>query len=190
MPAVRRTDKTAATGRRQLESRSSLAAAERRVASRPPGLWGRRHELWEQRFGELLTFKALTGHTAFPRPFPAIPSSGTGVVQRQFRRQGKLSATRIARLDAVGFAWEESNRAFGQLAPRRDASTATSVPHHFRSGQSRAHVAGAINSMAMTTPERTMIAARIDKITETIPTGKERRSAVDDLDALTKRGKL
>ncbi|HEV7406603.1 MAG TPA: helicase associated domain-containing protein [Chthoniobacteraceae bacterium] len=67
--------------------------------------------LWERRFGEFLAFQQATGHTRVPKGPP-----GKRVlwkwrhVQREFRRKGTLKPERIARLDAIGFEWEEPDR--------------------------------------------------------------------------------
>jgi hypothetical protein len=65
-------------------------------------------DLWEQRYAEMAVFKELHGHTRVPKGPP-----GNKVLwhwrhaQREFRRKGMLKAERIARLDAIGFEWEE-----------------------------------------------------------------------------------
>ncbi|HEY6169683.1 MAG TPA: helicase associated domain-containing protein, partial [Verrucomicrobiae bacterium] len=65
--------------------------------------------LWEDRFAELLAFKERFGHTRVPAKWEGNLGLGHWVSnQRQFRRKGRLSAGRIARLDAIGFVWDFS----------------------------------------------------------------------------------
>ena len=74
-------------------------------------------DLWEQRYTEMVAFKEMHGHTRVPKRPP-----GNRVlwhwrhVQREFRRKGMLKAERIARLDAIGFEWEEPPGASRSLA--------------------------------------------------------------------------
>jgi len=70
-----------------------------------------RQEKWQQRFTELLAFKARFGHTRMPAKWKENKSLGHWVhVQREFRKKGMLSAERMARLAAVGFEWSEPGR--------------------------------------------------------------------------------
>ena len=66
--------------------------------------------LWELRFNELLAFTERFGHTRVPAKWEEnIPLGHWRHIQRAFRRQGKLSPERIARLNAIGFEWAEPN---------------------------------------------------------------------------------
>jgi hypothetical protein len=63
---------------------------------------------WNQRYEELVTFKKLHGHTRVPK----VPPGNRVLwhwrhVQREWRRKGILKPGRLARLDAIGFEWEE-----------------------------------------------------------------------------------
>jgi hypothetical protein len=63
-------------------------------------------ELWEIRFTELLAYKQRFGHTCVPAKWLENKPLGAWVhVQRAFRKRGILSSKRIARLEAIGFAW-------------------------------------------------------------------------------------
>jgi hypothetical protein len=72
------------------------------------GRGGSNHDVWEQRYAELAAFQREHGHTRVGKGPP-----GNKVlwhwrhVQREFRRKGILKPERIARLDSLGFEWEE-----------------------------------------------------------------------------------
>jgi superfamily II DNA or RNA helicase len=60
---------------------------------------------WDERFGELLTYKSIHGDTNVPLRYET--NLGTWVVnQRMIRKSGILSAERIRRLDNIGFVWD------------------------------------------------------------------------------------
>ena len=62
--------------------------------------------LWEERYAQLSAFKEQHGHTRVPKGFDKVLWHWRHV-QREFRKKGKLKPERIARLDALGFEWEE-----------------------------------------------------------------------------------
>lgn len=67
---------------------------------------------WEDRLEEVTAFKAKHGHCDIPTAFAENPKLGRFVnAMRTQRNVGKLSAGRIAKLDAVGFAWTSSRKA-------------------------------------------------------------------------------
>lgn len=67
---------------------------------------------WEDRLAEVAGFKAKNGHCGIPLKYPENPKLGRFVGNtRSQRNSGKLSAERIAKLDAVGFVWEASSTA-------------------------------------------------------------------------------
>ena len=67
--------------------------------------------MWDKRFAELLVYKERFGHTRVPAKWSENkPLGHWRHNQRLFRRQGKLSKERIARLDEIGFEWEEPDR--------------------------------------------------------------------------------
>ena len=61
---------------------------------------------WEQRFADLMAFKAAHGHCDVPSSYEDDPSLAVWVFNcRRQRKQGILAADRIERLDAAGFTW-------------------------------------------------------------------------------------
>ena len=80
-------------------------------------------KLWEQRFGELQAYRRRFGHCDVPMRWPEDPRLARWVsCQRYFRRKGILSPERIARLDGLGFSWdnrwrlEQTPRSFAEKA--------------------------------------------------------------------------
>lgn len=65
--------------------------------------------LWNQRFEELAAYQRQHGHTNVTRGQNRVLGHWRDV-QREFRRKGKLSPERIARLDAIGFEWDAPGR--------------------------------------------------------------------------------
>jgi superfamily II DNA or RNA helicase len=66
---------------------------------------------WEDRLAEVAAFKAKHGHCEMPMNMPDNPKLGRFVNNmRTQRNSGRLSADRIAKLDALGFAWGSSSR--------------------------------------------------------------------------------
>ena len=68
---------------------------------------------WEQRLADLSAFKAAHGHCNVPSGYEEDPSLAVWVFNcRRQRKQGKLDAARVERLDAIGFAWAVRTRRF------------------------------------------------------------------------------
>ena len=66
---------------------------------------------WETQLAEVAAFKAKHGHCEIPLHYPANPKLGRFVnAMRSNRKRGKVSADRIAKLDAVGFLWASSRK--------------------------------------------------------------------------------
>jgi hypothetical protein len=66
---------------------------------------------WEDRLAEVAEFKERNGHCEIPLNFPENPKLGRFVnAMRSQRNSGKLAADRIAKLDALGFAWGSTSR--------------------------------------------------------------------------------
>jgi hypothetical protein len=66
---------------------------------------------WQHRLEQCARFKERFGHCLVPRPFPEDPALSDWVHnQRGLRARGRLSAERIARLEAIGFAWQSDRR--------------------------------------------------------------------------------
>lgn len=67
---------------------------------------------WDDRLVEVAAFKVKNGHCEIPVNYPENPKLGGFVnAMRTQRNSGKLSAERIAKLDALGFVWESSRMA-------------------------------------------------------------------------------
>ncbi|HEY1718817.1 MAG TPA: Helicase associated domain protein, partial [Verrucomicrobiae bacterium] len=61
---------------------------------------------WEERFGELQSFKMRYGHCNVPSRCSENPRLGLWITnQRQRNRIGKLSVERVRRLEEIGFVW-------------------------------------------------------------------------------------
>jgi hypothetical protein len=81
-------------------------------------------ETWNARFAELAAFQKQAGHCRVPVPWPENPRLARWVrLQRVHRRNKKLSPEHIARLDTLGFDWndlkksdETWNARFAELA--------------------------------------------------------------------------
>lgn len=74
---------------------------------------------WEQRLQELSDFRSQHGHCDVPTNWPEIPALGIWVAnQRQSKKKGTLSESRIDLLEQLGFHWVL--RHGGERAPRRD----------------------------------------------------------------------
>ncbi len=74
---------------------------------------GRQFQLvrWEKRFAQLVDFKARFGHCDVHGHWSEDPLFAHWVSnQRSFRNQGKLKPDRIARLEQIGFKWDNRYR--------------------------------------------------------------------------------
>ena len=61
---------------------------------------------WDERFGELMAFKAERGDCLVPITWSRNPPLANWVVmQHQLRKRGVLGAERVRRLDSLGFSW-------------------------------------------------------------------------------------
>jgi hypothetical protein len=71
---------------------------------------------WEDRLAEVTAFKARHGHCEIPTVFAENPKLGRFVnAMRTQRNACKLSAERIAKLDAIGFVWASTKKAAVKL---------------------------------------------------------------------------
>ena len=71
--------------------------------------WGSRERgSWDDRFEELLSFHKDYGHFNVPSQYPAALKLKQFVTSTRFQfRQGKLSQDRVAKLEAMGFSFED-----------------------------------------------------------------------------------
>ena len=96
---------------RQRESqRTGVLSADRVARLEALGfVWGRGLEAeWSLNLGRLAAYKAARGTCDVQQKFVSPDGAKLGEWvknQRQTRRRGALGADRIARLDALGFAW-------------------------------------------------------------------------------------
>jgi hypothetical protein len=66
---------------------------------------------WEDRLAEVAAFKAKHGHCDIPMSFSENPKLGRFINNMRVQRNaGKLSADRVAKLEAVGFIWKSARR--------------------------------------------------------------------------------
>jgi hypothetical protein len=68
---------------------------------------------WEQRFADLVAFKAVHGHCNVPSSYQEDPSLAVWVFNcRRQQKLGSLAQDRFQRLDEIGFAWSVRTRRF------------------------------------------------------------------------------
>lgn len=79
------------------------------VTAKPPAkqkIAGARASRWSDQIAQLAAYKEQHGNCRVPDRWPENPTLARWVTnRRQARRAGKLSAERIAQLDALGFVW-------------------------------------------------------------------------------------
>ncbi len=95
--------------------------------------WARQDSAWERMFARLEAFKARERHVNVPIGYAADSALATWCSnQRRLKRRGELSAERIRRLEALGFAWELRTAAWEEIFARLEAFRAreghTNVP--------------------------------------------------------------
>ena len=116
VPAKWKEDPKLATwvsNQRQRRKNGSLSEEEIQLLDELSLTWKSRDVgTWEDRLAEVTTFKTNHGHCEIPTIFPENPKLGRFVnSMRTKRNSGTLSADRIAKLDAVGFAWNSTRAA-------------------------------------------------------------------------------
>ncbi|MCX6838945.1 MAG: helicase associated domain-containing protein [Verrucomicrobia bacterium] len=181
--------KAGAKGRLHADRRRRLAALgfDWKPATRPirsdrgkPRCWPKNQARWEQRYAELSAFQRQHGHTRVPNKRPAVVQLCKWCYsQRAFRRQGLLSAERIARLDTLGFDWDNPSspgKTYQQhLADAWDAQYARLTAFHQRFGHSRVPVSWTEDRQLARWAEKQRRAARFDRLSD------ERRDRLDAL---------
>jgi len=71
-------------------------------------------DLWDERFGELETFKARFGHCNVPQTSVEYPELATWVLTQRSRRE-KLDQERVSRLEQIGFVWDPLEAAWENM---------------------------------------------------------------------------
>ena len=94
---------------RQFKKRGELDPERKRKLDSIGFEWSPYSKQWEQMFGTLRQFHTDHGHCRVPTKWSKNPKLASWVaVQRARKAAGKLSAERIAALDALGFSWRVS----------------------------------------------------------------------------------
>ena len=134
--------------------------------------------LWDQRYDELRAFHQQHGHTRVPNKRPEVVQLCKWCYsQRAFRRQGILSADRIARLDALGFDWDNPSSPGKSYQQHRadswDAQYARLTAFHQRFGHSRVPVTWVEDKQLVRWVEKQRKAAREGRLSD------DRRARLD-----------
>ncbi|OGH66394.1 MAG: hypothetical protein A3J66_02960, partial [Candidatus Magasanikbacteria bacterium RIFCSPHIGHO2_02_FULL_47_14] len=112
------------------------------------GLFDKRDHRWWKRFDELRAYKALHGHCNVPCGWTENPELANWVSnQRVEYKAGKLSAERIALLEAEGFVWDPLEAIWylrlAELRAFKAKAGHCNVPHVWKENQELAHWVGA-----------------------------------------------
>ena len=76
-------------------------------------IWEPDQQFWENRFQELVSYKKEHGDCLVPQSWKENKQLASWVKnQRTFRKEDKLDAQRIKRLDELGFVWEPDKQAW------------------------------------------------------------------------------
>ena len=79
-------------------------------------LWDIRQNIWEERFSELILFKANIGHCDVPDKWGENSKLSHWVgVQRRNYIKGKMNHERITRLNEIGFVWEPIDASWSEM---------------------------------------------------------------------------
>ena len=79
-------------------------------------VWDQLDAAWEEMFEQLKDYRQLYGHCNVPARWPENSKLGRWIdKQRHVKKQNKLDAKRILRLDALGFIWEFRNAAWEEM---------------------------------------------------------------------------
>ncbi len=102
---------------RQFKKKGRLSAERIRLLESIGFEWHARHaglsveEHWERMLAHLTRFAQEHGHTEVPKNHPPAPALWEWVMnQRENRRTGVLREDRRGKLEAIGFAWEDTGR--------------------------------------------------------------------------------
>jgi hypothetical protein len=95
--------------------------------------WDPHADAWNERYEALRQFHATKGHCEAPRTYrPDLGLSGWKAKQRSDRKSGALSNERKARLDALGFVWDRSNRSAPSKHRQQDGTQSPSWDEHYQ----------------------------------------------------------
>jgi hypothetical protein len=97
------------TRRRQERKHGNLAAERIKALDALGFIWDPLEDRWQQGLAALEEFVRSHGHARMPAKYVAEKGFRLGNWcdnRRQERKRGKLTAERIAALDALGFVWE------------------------------------------------------------------------------------
>ena len=82
-------------------------------------LWDLLEAFWDEMYDRLVSYKAAEGDCDVPTAYPANPGLGFWCNnQRSLARKGRLTAERIARLNALGFSWEPNDALWKEMYQR------------------------------------------------------------------------
>ncbi len=95
---------------RAFMSKGKLAADRIRLLEAVGITWNTVEAQWEEKFERLVAFKEREGHANVPSHYPVDVELANWVGnQRSFKRRGRLTPERIARLEAIGFSWDPND---------------------------------------------------------------------------------
>jgi superfamily II DNA or RNA helicase len=97
---------------RQRRKKNLLSEEEIAMLDKIAFTWQHRERgSWEDRLAEVIAFKKHNGHCDIPCNLSENPKLGRFVNSMRVKRnKGTLTSDRIAKLDALGFAWESSKK--------------------------------------------------------------------------------
>ena len=97
------------SAQRCCQSKGKLSEARIQLLDDLGFIWNRHNARWEERFAEVLAFKAIHGHFKIPFGYPNSPKLRRFMdAMRNKRNSGNLSKARIAKLELIGFPWREA----------------------------------------------------------------------------------
>jgi hypothetical protein len=88
---------------------SLLDDRKQRLEATPGWSWDPHKDKWEKGFNELLQYQSEYGDVNVPKEWPSGLGSWANT-QRQAKKNGKLVAERLTRLDEIGFVWLPRNK--------------------------------------------------------------------------------
>jgi hypothetical protein len=105
--------------RKRLGRHSTLTEGREVALNKLDVVWDSHGAMWNEKFGELLAFKATRGHCNVPTECPKNPQLSRWVKcqRRQCKlyhtgKKSNISAARMSQLDEIGFVWNPRNLKF------------------------------------------------------------------------------